>query len=79
MATIAINRYQQPIYDRTRTQRVTMKKRDLTPIIEKVKNLQQLTSKTGFQTGRSICALLADLTPDELVEVNQALSAAPNK
>lgn len=79
MATmVAINRYQQPIYDRTK-RAIPMKKRDLTEIIEKVRNLQQLTKTTGFKTGRSVCALLADLTPDELVQVNEALNTPSQK
>ena len=78
MATMpALSRYQHPIYDRTK--RAIPMKRDLTEIINKVRQLQQLTQTTGFKTGRSVCALLADLTPDELVEVNQALNAAPHQ
>jgi hypothetical protein len=49
-------------------------KRDLAEIIDKVRKLQQLTKATGFQTGRSVCLLLSDLTPDELVEVSTALN-----
>jgi hypothetical protein len=67
----ALSRYQ-PIYQRTKG--TTTMKKDLTPIIDKVRKLQQLTRTTGFQTGRSICALLSNLTPDELVQVNEALN-----
>lgn len=74
MATMpALSRYQQPIFNRT-TKRVIPMKKDLTEIINKVRNLKQLTQKTGFQTGRSVCALLSGLTADELVEVNKALN-----
>ena len=77
MATMpALSRYQ-PIY--TRTKRVPIMKRDLTEIIEKVRKLQQLTKTTGFQTGRSVCALLTNLTPDELVEVSEALNLPPQR
>ena len=75
MATMAaLSRYQQPIYDRTKKAIPMNNKRDLTETIEKVRKLRQLTKTTGFQTGRSVCALLANLTPDELVEVNDALN-----
>ena len=78
MATMpAINRYQ-PIYNRS-TKRETTMKRDLTPIIEKIRELQQLTERTGFRTTRSVGALLGDLSADELVEVNKALSNPSHK
>lgn len=77
MATAALSRYNQPIY--IRTKRVIPMKRDLTEIVNKVRNLKQLTQTTGFQTGRSVCVLLSGLTPDELVEVNQALNAEPSQ
>ena len=78
MATMpALSRYQQPIFNRT-TKRVIPMKRDLTEIVNKVRNLKQLTQTTGFQTGRSICALLSDLTPDELAAVNEGLNPTPN-
>ena len=73
MATVAINRYQQPIYDRNKRV-IPMKKRDLTEIIAKVRELLDLQNRTGFRTTRSVGALLADLNPDELVEVNRALN-----
>jgi hypothetical protein len=77
MATAALSRYQ-PIYNRFKDS-TPMKKRDLTEIIDKVRKLQQLTKTTGFKTGRSVCALLGDLTPDELCEVSAALdSPLPN-
>jgi hypothetical protein len=77
MATMpALSRYQ-PIF--TRTKRVPNMKRDLTDIIDKVRKLQQLTKTTGFQTGRSVCALLTNLTPDELVEVSEALNITQNR
>jgi hypothetical protein len=65
--------YQQPIYNRFKDS-TPMKTRDLTDTIEKVRKLLELTQRTGFQTGRSICKLLADLSPDELVEVSTALN-----
>jgi hypothetical protein len=78
MATmVAINRYQQPIFNRKN--RDTTMKRDLTPIIEKIRELQQLTERTGFRTTRSVGALLGDLSADELVEVNKALSNPSHK
>ena len=78
MATMpALSRYQHPIYDRTK--RAKPMKRDLTEVINKVRQLQQLTERTGFKTGRSVCALLSDLTPDELVEVNEALNQTPRQ
>jgi hypothetical protein len=71
MATMpALSRYQ-PIYQRSKG--TTPMKRDLTQIIDKVRKLKQLTRDTGFHTTRSIGALLADLSPDELVEVQSAL------
>jgi hypothetical protein len=72
MATMpAINNRFLPIYDRTKG--ATPMKRDLTPIIDKVRNLLALTRTTGFHTTRSIGAVLADLSPDELAEVSKAL------
>lgn len=77
MATMpALSRYQ-PIYDRTK--RAPTMKRDLTDIIDKVRKLQQLTRTTGFQTGRSVCALLSDLSPEELVKVSEALNLPPTR
>ena len=80
MATMpALNNHTryQPLYNRTK--RAPIMKRDLTEIIEKVRKLQQLTKNTGFQTGRSVCKLLADLSPDELVEVSTALNLPPKQ
>ena len=73
MATIAINRYQ-PIFDRTKKVAPMKQKRELAEVIEKVRNLLELQSRTGFRTTRSVGALLADLSPDELAEVNRALN-----
>ena len=78
MATMpAFNTRFQPIYNRIKE--TTPMNKDLTSIIDKVRHLQELTRTTGFHTTRSIGALLADLTPDELVEVNKALTLNPNK
>lgn len=72
MATMpAINNRFQPIYNRNKG--VPPMKRDLTSIIDKVRDLLALTHTTGFRTSRSIGALLADLSPDELAEVSKAL------
>ena len=49
-------------------------KRDLQPIIQKVRTLHQMTEKTGVSMKRSIARLMADLTPDETVEVVEALN-----
>jgi len=77
MATMpAIARYQ-PIYQRSKG--TTPMKRDLTPIIDKVRKLLALTRTTGFHTSRSIGAVLADLSPDELVEVSTALDLTPKQ
>jgi hypothetical protein len=70
--------YHQPLYNRhSRNEGTNMKQPDratnLQVIIEKVRELQQLTARTGFRTTRSVGELLANLTPDELVEVNKAL------
>jgi hypothetical protein len=72
MATMpAINNRFRPIYDRTKG--ATPMKKDLTSIIDKVRDLLALTRATGFHTSRSIGALLADLSADELAEVSKAL------
>lgn len=78
MATMpTFNTRFQPIYNRIKE--TTPMKRDLQSIIEKVRHLQELTRSTGFHTTRSIGAVLADLSPDELVEVNKALTHNPTK
>ena len=77
MATAALSTRFQPIYNRNKE--ATPMKRDLQPIIDKVRSLKELTQTTGFHTTRSIGILLADLTPDELVLVNDALKNNPIK
>ena len=78
MATMpALNNRFQPIYNRNKG--TIPMKRDLKPIIEKVRNLIALTRTTGFHTSRSIGALLADLSPDELAEVSGALELTPKQ
>jgi hypothetical protein len=81
MSTMPVvnNRFQ-PIYDRSKG--TTMKKEErnnLQDIIAKVRKLQELTRTTGFHTTRSIGLLLAHLTPDELVEVSEALHLSPRE
>lgn len=76
MATMpAFNRYQQPIYNRNKGATPMNKEepKDLQAVIEKVRNLLDLTHRTGFKTSRSIGQLLANLSPDELAKVNEAL------
>jgi hypothetical protein len=75
MATAALNTRFQPIFNRNKE--ATPMKRDLQTIIDKVRKLKELTHTTGFHTTRSIGMLLADLTPDELVEVSKALHLTP--
>jgi len=76
MATAALNTRFQPIYDRSRG--TPMKKENnMQDIIEKVRRLQELTRTTGFHTTRSVGMLLANLSPDELVEVSKALHLSP--
>ena len=80
MATAALSTRFQPIYNRNRNKETTpMTKRDLTPIIEKVKQLKELTRTTGFHTTRSIAALMADLSPDETAEVAKAVNLTSNQ
>jgi hypothetical protein len=76
MATSVMQRFNQPIYNRNRSNTIMQPQpqRDLAEIIDKVRQLQQLTKTTGFFTSRSIGALLNDLTPDELVQVNRAIN-----
>ncbi|MCU1301586.1 MAG: hypothetical protein JWQ87_1870 [Candidatus Sulfotelmatobacter sp.] len=54
-------------------------KQNLEEIIRKVQALRTLTKTTGFFTTRSIGALLAHLTPDELVEVADSLELTPRE
>jgi hypothetical protein len=61
---------------RTPIKRSNIVTKDLAPIIEKVRKLQDLTRSTGFHTSRSIGALLANLTPEELVVVSEGLDSA---
>jgi len=58
--------------DNSKTQRL-----DLQAIVEKVRALRDLTQTTGFQTSRSIGALLGKLSPDDLAEVSLTLQQAP--
>ena len=51
----------------------------LEEIIRKVRSLRSLTKTTGFYTTRSIGVLLAGLSPDELVEVSEALELTPRE
>jgi hypothetical protein len=55
------------------------KQHKLEEIIRKVQTLRTLTKTTGFFTTRSIGALLANLSPDELVEVAEALELTPRE
>lgn len=79
MATAALSNRFQPIYNRTSTRNTEIQPKentmsnDLKTIIEKVIKLQQLTKTTGFHTTRSISQLMANLTPEELVLVSEAL------
>jgi hypothetical protein len=52
---------------------------NLEEIIRKVQALRLLTKTTGFFTTRSIGALLAKLSPDELVEVAESLELTPRE
>lgn len=54
-------------------------KQKLEEVIRKVQKLRSLTKSTGFFTTRSIGALLANLSPDELVEVSEALELTPRE
>jgi hypothetical protein len=76
MATSVMQRFNQPIYNRNRrtTPMQPQPKHDLAEIIDKVKQLKELTATTGFITSRSIGLLLKDLDADELVEVNRAIN-----
>ena len=55
------------------------RKQHLEEVIKKVRNLRSLTKSTGFFTTRSIGALLANLSPDELAEVGEALELTPRE
>ncbi len=46
-------------------------------VVKKIRILRAYTRKTGFQTGRSVNALLAPLAPDDLVEVLTTLEQDP--
>ena len=48
----------------------------LKAIADKVLALQTLTLETGFRTSRSIGALLANLSPDQLAAVGEYLRQA---
>ena len=51
----------------------------LEQIIQKVRALRALTTSTGFMTTRSVGLLLANLSPDELVKVSEALELTPRE
>lgn len=55
------------------------RKQEVAEVIEKVKKLRQLTKETGFFTTKSVGQLLANLTPDELVEVHDSLQLTPHE
>lgn len=55
------------------------RKQQLEEVIRKVRNLRSLTKSTGFFTTKSIGALLANLSPDELAEVGEALELTPRE
>jgi hypothetical protein len=46
---------------------------ELKEVVEKVRALRDLTKTTGFQTSRSIGALLGRLSPDDLSAVSLEL------
>jgi hypothetical protein len=56
---------------KTMTTNMTLTPR-LREIADKVKALSRMSKESGFSTKRSICQLLAPLTPDELVAVSKA-------
>lgn len=76
MATAVLSSRFQPIYDRTTQPKEITMNNDLKTIIDKVIKLQQLTKTTGFHTTRSISQLMANLTPEELVLVSEAIHTA---
>jgi hypothetical protein len=45
----------------------------LAAVVQKVRDLQELTRTTGFRTTRSVGEVLGRLTADELAEVSAAL------
>ena len=51
----------------------------LNEIVRKVQALRNLTKSTGFYTTKSVGVLLANLSPDELVEVGEALELTPRE
>ncbi len=55
------------------------RKQDVAEVIRKVQMLRKLTKETGFFTNRSVGQLLANLTPDELVEVAESLQLTPRE
>jgi len=79
MSTIAT--YNHPIYNRNSKGSVMQNtdRHNLDDIIEKVRKLRSLTRETGFHTTRSIGMLLANLSPDELVQVSEALHLTPRE
>lgn len=62
-----------------RTGAVMNRKQDVAEVIRKVQMLRKLTKETGFFTNRSVGQLLANLTPDELVEVAESLQLTPRE
>ena len=76
MATAALSTRFQPIYNRNK-EATPMTKRDLKPLIEKVRKLLDFKKSTGMSTSRSIADVLRDCTADELVEVYDALKLTP--
>jgi hypothetical protein len=78
MATAALSTRVQPIYNRKKEAPPMKTENNLQVIIEKVRQLQDLTRTTGFHTTRSVGMLLATLSPDELVEVSKALHLTPS-
>lgn len=48
-------------------------------VIKKIRSLRALSKETGFFTNRSVGALLSTLSPDELVQVSDALELTPRE
>ncbi len=64
---------------RSTVMETSKRKQEVAEIISKVKKLRSLTKETGFFTNRSVGQLLASLSPDELVEVSDALQLTPRE
>jgi hypothetical protein len=69
--------YATPI--RSRVMETPKRKEEVAEVIRKVQKLRNLTKETGFYTTRSVGQLLANLTPDELCEVNDAIQLTPRE